>query len=399
MKYQKWVGRRLDDLRLPWEQFTILHPTIKKTNYRALRRYHKIKGENPMPHTPEHEPTAEDIAGRLTKTWEVSAFNRESGEWETATNHAYAYDESPEEWDQAVAAKITPSRKKIPERNHRRLFVFSDAQIDYRRIDGELHPIHDERVLRISQLICRDFQPDEIINTGDTVDLATLSRFDPDSDHFHRTLAPSFQRVHDMYAEYRANNPQAKITEVDSNHNTRLKKYMLNNGNPFYGFTRPGEDEDYPVNTYPYLANLKPLGVDWISGYGAAEYVYGEEYDTPPIIFKHGNTSVSRGSTAAKELNSETHVVRGHSHRAESMYRTNRAGHYMASIVVGVSCSIEGDVPGVHSAVDDNNQVVKKMQNWQQGVLLIRDYDGEYEFQHILIRDGKAHWEGREYNG
>lgn len=397
-KYQKWVGRRLDDLRLPWEQFQILHPSIKKTNYRALRRYHKINGDTPMP-TPESAPTPEKGEGRLVRTWEV-ARGTQDDEWDVVTLHSYDHTADGQSFDQATPAKITPSRKKIPERNHKRIFVFSDAQIDYRRLeDNTLSPIHDERVLRISQLICRDFQPDEIVNTGDTADLSALSRFDKDSDHFHRTLGPSFQRIHDMYAEYRANNPQARITEVDSNHNTRLKKYMLNNDNPFYGFRRPGEDDDYPVNTYPYLANLKPLDVQWISGYGNAEYIYGQEYDKPPIVFKHGTSAVSNGSTAHKELNSETHVVRGHSHRAESAYRTNRAGEYLASIVVGVSCSIDGDVPGVHSAIDDHNEVVKKKQPWQQGVVLIRDYDGDYTFEHILINDGVAYWDGKRYEG
>ena len=362
----------------------------------------KIKrGEVPMPPKPEKEPTMEDKAGRLKSTWEVAAFDRESNDWTTQTLHSYDHTLDNQIYDQAAPAKITPSRRKVPTRDHKTLFVFSDAQIDYRRTDdNELQPIHDERAIKVAHLICRDLQPDEIINCGDTIDLASLSRFEKDSDHFHRTLGPSFQRVHDMYAQFRADNPQAKITEVDSNHNTRLKKHMLKNNDPFYNFKRPGEpEEEYPVNTYPYLANLRHLGINWVSGYGAAEYVYGTEYDTPPIIFKHGNTSRSSGSTAVSELNSETHVVRGHSHRIESMYRTNRAGDYMASIVVGVLCSIDGDVPGVHSAIDDRNQVVKKKQNWQQGILVIRDYDGEYEFTHVPIRDGIALYNGKIYNG
>lgn len=305
------------------------------------------------------------------------------------------------EFVQAEAARITYSRRKPEKREHKRLYVFSDAQIDYRRLeDGTLDPIHDERALAVGRMICADIRPDEIINCGDTIDLSALSRFKLDSDHFYRTLGPSFQRVHDYYAELRADSPWARIIEVDSNHNTRLKDFMLKNAPSMYGLKQAGSaGDEYPVFTYPFLANLKPLGVEWVSGYGAAEYVYGLEYDTPPIVFKHGNSAVSNGSTAAKESkeNPETNVVRGHSHRTETTYRTTRAGHYLASVVVGASCKTTGEVPGYHTAVDDHNQVVPYQENWQTSVLIISDYEGKYSFEHVMIRDGVAYYDGKEY--
>jgi hypothetical protein len=174
---------------------------------------------------------------------------------------------------------------------------------------------------------------------------------------------------------------------------------MLKNAPTLYGFRRPGDEDEYPMFTYPYMANLGAVDVDWVSGYGSAEYVYGLEYDTPPIIFKHGNSAVNGGSTAAKESreNPETNVVRGHSHRVETAYRTTRAGNYLASVVVGAACRITGEVPSYHSAVDDNGNVVKFQENWQQGVMVIYDYDGEYQYDTILIRDGKANYNGKTY--
>jgi hypothetical protein len=300
----------------------------------------------------------------------------------------------------AVAANITPSRRKVPNRPYKTLFVFSDAQIDYRRIGEELVPIHDERAMRIARLICRDVQPETIVNLGDTVDLAALSRFKPDSDHFHRTLGPAFQRVHDMYAQLRSDNPKAKIIEVDSNHNKRLKDFVLGNMPQLYGVRQAGsEADDFPVMSYPHLANLKPLGVEWVSGYGAAEYVYGEDYDGPPIIFKHGTTMVSNGSTANKESkdNPETHVVRGHGHRLEKHTRTNRAGQYLTSLMIGAMAKNTGEVPSYHSGVSDMGEVVRYQENWQQSVLVIRDYAGYYQFDDIAIIDGRAFYNGREY--
>ena len=346
-----------------------------------------------------------DIARQFTEQgFHIGYIKNKDGEIEYTIPlpHAKTGKANLEEFTPAVPAQIHPSKRKPTERDHKILYVFSDAQIDYRRLqDGTLEPIHDERALSVGRMICKDLQPDEIINLGDTVDLAALSRFSPDSDHFHRTLGPSFQRVHDYYAELRADNPWAKITEVDSNHNTRLKNFVLKYAPSMYGLNRAGEEDEYPVLSYPFLANLGKLGVDWVSGYGAAEYVYGLEHDTPPIIFKHGNSAVSNGSTSAKESkeNPEVNVVRGHTHRMESHYRTTRKGNYLASVICGVMCRTTGEVPSYHSAVDDHGEVVKYQEDWQTGVLVIHDYDGDYQFDQIPIRNGRAFYNGKAYDG
>lgn len=303
---------------------------------------------------------------------------------------------------QADPVRITHRNVKPIERDYRLIVAFSDNQIDFRQIDGVYVPIHDERVMRVTRMICRHYMPDVIVNLGDTVDLAGLSRFQADSDHFQHSMNPAFNAVHTMYAELRADNPNARIAEVDSNHNTRLTKFMLRQAPELYGIRQAGAEHDYPVMTYPFLANLGALGVEWYSGYGAAEMVYGTEYDAPPIVFRHGNMVVSNGSTAAKESvqNPDVHVVRGHGHRAETHHRTTRAGNYLTSMMVGCSCRIDGHVPSYHSAVSDRGEPVKTQENWQQGIAVITDYmDGHYQFDHVLINDGVAYYEGKVFDG
>lgn len=382
--------------------------------YITTQRYRikkQIKeGKVMEPRNPETIPAEEQeqLVSTIEGWWEVVTANPEDPENPVVTRaHKYSTKTRPvvdptEQYLPATPARITPSRRKPAVRDHRTLVVISDAQIDYRRMeDGALEPIHDERAIRIAQMLCYDLQPDEIINLGDTVDLAALSRFKRDSDHFQRTLGPSFQRVHDMYAQFRADNPHAKITEVDSNHNTRLKDYFLKNAPDMYGIRRPGEESEYPMFTYPYMANLGHLGVDYVSGYGAAEYVYGTEYDKPPIVFKHGEIVASQASTAARESkqNPETHVVRGHGHRSERHTRTNRAGQYISSIQLGALCRTTGEVPSYHSAVDDRGKVVHHQEDWQQSLLVVHDYQGDYDFHDVYIRDGLAIYNGKLYSG
>lgn len=391
MKYRKRTKQQLDLLIADLEEYLKQNPHEDKHNLQELQRYHrKVRGM-------EQEP-------RLYKTWEVSAYDPKNQEWTTTTNHGYSYEQEGQQLSdfisQADPVKITPSKRKPAVRDHKIIVAFSDSQIDYRRIDGEDHPIHDERALEVVRLMCRSLQPDVIVNLGDTVDLAALSRFDKDSDHFDHSMQPAFNRVHRMYAELRADNPHARIVECDSNHNTRLKKFMLKNASQLYGLRQAGSEEEYPAMSYPFLANLRAVNVEWVSGYGAAEFVYGEEYGAPPIVFKHGMSSGTNVAGKESAQNPETHVVRGHTHRPEMAHRTMRNGHYLTYMVVGVTCSITGDVPSVYNAVDDRNQVVRNQERWQQGLAVITDYqDGTYQFDNVLIRDGVAKYNGRVYDG
>lgn len=338
---------------------------------------------------------------KLKNTWEVSAYDKREQSWTTALNHSWEQEEDSELFLPATPARITPSRRKPIERDYKSIFVFGDAQMDYRHVldhdtgKEELVPTHDERALTIARHMCRDLRPDTIVNLGDTVDLAALSRFKPDSDHFNRSLSPAFQRVHDMYAGLRADNPDSRIVEVDSNHNTRLKDFVLKNMPQMYGMKRAGSNDRFPVMTYPYLANLEPLGVEWVSGYGAAEFEYADD-----LAFIHGTMATAKASTAAKlaQANPDRNIVQGHAHRAETFHHTTRKGEQLGAYVVGAMCRTSGEVPGYHSAVDDLGQPVKYYENWQNSLMHIRDYDnGHYQFDHILINNGRSFYDGKEY--
>ena len=369
-----------------------------------LKRYYRKTGTmERLRDEPKEAPI-----GRLKNRWDVSAFNREAGEWTTTQNSSYEYlvdnSEIFADWKPATPARITPSRRKPIQRDHEVLLAFGDMQVDYRRIDDELIPIHDVAAINALKLLAKDLQPEELINLGDTVDLSGLSRFAKDSDHFYRTLGPSFQYVHDFYAQLRSDNPNAKITEIDSNHHKRLTDFVLKNMPDFYGVRQAGSTDDYPVFTYPYLTNLKHVGVDWVGGYGAAEYIRRDKDGNPKpdLAFIHGEFAVSSGSTAAKlsRANPDRNIVQGHKHSMESHYRTTRAGKYLGAMVVGALCRLDGAVPSYHSSIDTYGIPVHYQENWQNGAMVVEDYgEGNYQFNHIPIKDGKLFYKGKEYNG
>ena len=392
------------------------YPDYTKGTISGKQHYWKkkiLEGKIPMPPKPEQDPEIQQgqIApapvGRLYKTWETSAFNKETQEWEVTTNHGYEYspnlDEIAEVFEPAAPANITPTKRKRMERLGKQILVFGDSQIGYHRLYDEegndyLQPTHSEEALSILTQINADEQPDLVVNLSDTVDLAEFGRFDPQSDSFHRTLSPAFQRAHDLYAQLRADNPDTRLIEVDSNHTTRVHKNLMKKMPEMYGFTLPGED--YPLMSYYRLANLAPLDVEFIAGYGAAEYVHGEDYGNP-IIFKHGtHSSSSPGATVRKEAlqNPTVNVVRGHGHSFEQIQQTDRNGNILTYMQLGTTCETTGAVPSYHSAMDDFGRPVHRQENWQQQLLMISDFeDGTYNFNTIDIVNGIARFKGKEY--
>ena len=410
----------LDDELLKTTYYWMSWDVLRRTRNKYRTKARKVAS---MEKSPEHQPTPEldklrDLFQRSgIDPEDVQRVNRVNvyqgymknadGEFETVDLISAQYVPKQAGLDkadfisQADPVKIAPSRRKPINRDHKVIFCFSDNQIDYRQMDdGELVPTHDERLIQLARMMCKEYQPDTIVNLGDTADFAALSRFPNDSNHFNHSMRPAINRIHQMYAELRADNPQSKIVEVDSNHNDRLKKFILKNFPQAFDLRQAGEDSKYPIMSYPFLVNLEAVGVDWVGGYGAAEYLYGEEYDKPPIVFKHGKIVVSNGSTMAREasMNPETHVVRGHSHRMESFYRTTRNGQYLGYIMLGASCDTTGSVPSYHSAVNENGEIVRHQENWQNSFLIIEDYDGDYVFNHVPVVNGVVRFNGKEYH-
>jgi len=334
---------------------------------------------------------------KLNKTWEAGAYDKSKGEWVHTTLHSYEHYSDEPLW-QAERAQIRPSKAKPVERPYKSLLVFSDAQMGFRRVldydtkEYSLVPLHDERALQIAQMICKDLRPDEIINLGDTFDGAEFSRFKPDSTHFHNVTAPTMQAIHDFYAQLRADNPQAKITEVDSNHNLRIDKTVLDRIPQLANFTRPNENK--PMMVYEYMANLAFLNVDFISGYGAAEYEYKDD-----LAFIHGTlTGVNGIGNRLAKQNPDRNIVQGHNHRAERYIHTDRRGRQLGAFVVGALCRTDGAVPSFHNGVNHDNQPVHYQENWTQGLLHILDYNGYYQFDDITIHSGVAVYGGRVYD-
>lgn len=409
MDKTSWVGENLykllystdDELQLLFPKHTL--QGLKRTRRKYLEKIRK--GIIEMP-TRRDNPTPEKGEGRLTKTWEVARGNQ-NDEWDVITLHAYDHSTDLTQFDPIEPAKIRPTRAKRLQRMSRFILVYGDGQVDYRRIidpvtdEMKLIPLHNVPMHDIIKQFNAKFRPETTVNLGDFADMASLSRFDNDSDHFHKTLGPSLRYIHDFYAQLVTDNPDAHHVEVDSNHAVRPKKQVLKNIPALHDLVLPGDD--YPLMTYYRLANLGRLGIDFISGYGNAEFVYGEDQGIP-ILFKHGTHSSSNpGATVRKEAqeNPEVHVVRGHGHAHQEVRTTDRRGRQHFYMMLGSSCINNGPVPGYHSSVDDHNQpTTYHNRNHQNTFAMIEDFgNGHYNIDVITVENGRTFYRGEEYIG
>ena len=250
-----------------------------------------------------------------------------------------------------------------------RLLIVPDLQGGFRKFeDGVLEPTHSEEAVDVMLQIVRDLQPDRIVMNGDNLDFPTLSKHKQEH-YFKNTLQPAVNYVHQLLALMRAAAPNAKIVYLAGNHEQRLEDFIERRAPELYELVQAGSDER--VMTVPFLLNLKALGVEYISGYSAAEY-----YISDAVKIIHGTKAKSNTSTVAGLARTESEtVVQGHSHREEvAMYtrKRRRLGKTVGELIVAASfgtlASIKGRVPSYGSAVNDRGKPVDHVENWQNGL-------------------------------
>lgn len=295
---------------------------------------------------------------------------------------------------QAPPVKITPTKATRKSRKDTLIQDLPDIQYGWRKLpDGSLVPLHDQRAMDVALQISKELQPNHIVLGGDDLDFAELSRFDPDSRHFENTMQLALDGLFLFYAQLRAENPNARIHALEGNHN-RLTKFVLKNALKLHGIKRAGDIDEYPILTYPFLMRFNELEIEWYSGYPAnSVFIENTQY-------VHGKQVRSNGSSAflySKE--NDLNTVFHHIHRHESHTRTNTLGRYITAISFGCLADTGGAVPSYHNGVDDKGNVIGYYENWQNGTGLIHEY-GEYtQFQPIIIKDGSAQLDGKEYLG
>lgn len=280
---------------------------------------------------------------------------------------------------QARPTIIKATSRKQPTRKDTVTLCLGDAQIGYR---GD-EPFHDERAMELAQIAIRELQPDNIVFTGDMIDLPAMSRFEQRED-WAATTQRSIDRYHAFLAQTRANAPHATIAVVHGNHEARMDTFVRRDASALLGIKRANADRELSVLTLQYLVRYDELGIENVDGYPNAAYWLEDN-----LKVTHGTNVAKGGSNAAKYLREETETtIFGHTHRLEVAYKTLATRNGSKTIAAGSPgclARIDGAVPGFHYSVDNQNRTVLKAEDWQQGLLVIHHNPTSHDIHPIRI--------------
>lgn len=284
---------------------------------------------------------------------------------------------------QASPTVIKPTKRRKPTREDSLTVCMGDAQIGYR---GE-EPFHDETAMELALLAIHELQPDNIVLTGDMIDLPNMSRFEQRSDWQGNTQR-SIDRYHAFLAQLRANAPNAKIAVVHGNHEKRLDTMVRNDAAQLFGLKRANAERELAVLTLQYLVRYDDLGVESVDGYPNASYWLEDN-----LKVTHGTHTKKGGSNAARYLQTEDEsTIYGHSHRVELAYRTiaTRLGsRVIAAASPGCLARTDGSVPGARYSVDNQGTTVRRAEDWQNGLLIVRHSPEGHDIQPVHIQGGR----------
>lgn len=326
---------------------------------------------------------------RLVSTWEMMHKDNE-GEAHVTELHKYDHIAEDVDLDEALVRKaaptiIRPSRRAKATRPDTRTLVAGDAQIPY----------HDPRAVELFQRAVVEAQPDNIVFVGDMIDLPGQSKYQQHPEWANSTQA-AIDEYHNVLAQTRANAPDAKIYVIHGNHEKRLDDYVRRNAAEVLGLRRANLEKSLAVLTLQYLVRYDDLEVESVDG-----YPNGTLWLEDNLKFTHGTNTQRGGSNAARYLSTENETtIYGHSHRAELAYRTwaTRLGaRVVAAASPGALCMIDGTVPGVHRSVTAQGEVVKKAENWQQGLLIVDHNDRNHDITPSLITERGVIIDGKRF--
>jgi hypothetical protein len=278
--------------------------------------------------------------------------------------------------------------------------LLPDPQIGFRLIDEVLDPFHDDGAMDVALQVAAAHEHecgvDKMINLGDYLDLATMSRFIQEA-AFAQTMQPAVDRGYRFMAEQRATAPNADLVLIEGNHDRRLQNFITTNALAAFGLKQAQRPKSWPVLSLPHLLRLDEMDVTYIDAWPAGEYWVNQN-----LRCIHGNKVRSSGSTANAVVkdNPAISTVMGHIHRIETHYKTigTRNGPLRtAAISPGCLCRVDGAVPSVNGSTGLDGQPAVHWEDWQQGVGVVKYTDDRFFVTVHQIVDGATVVGGQEF--
>lgn len=242
-------------------------------------------------------------------------------------------------------------------------------------------PYQDDRALKLWFDVMKWFKPDVVDYLGDTSDQFCFSRFQlGTTQEFLKTLPPETQAADmlkwlqhsekdtaEFYAKTRKMRPNAEIFSALGNHDIRVFDYADR-------YLQENLSEVTPEN----LWGLDNLGIDYIYYDSAPKHRYGGLY------VHHGISAPAGSGDGVKTdmLNFGISLIRGHSHRLGTFYKTwELRNETLRGYEIGHMCQVDSD-----------GFKYTQLHNWQQGFAVGFVHNGEAHIQLVEINQNYEAW-------
>lgn len=314
---------------------------------------------------------------RLTRRTEWQGFYKDNeGEAHVVDMESKTFEPEIDKGDfirQAAPTIVKPTRRKRPTRSDSVTVAFGDAQI----------PFQDERAMNLALRAVEELQPDNVVLTGDMLDLPSLSRFEQRAEWAGR-MQEALDRYHLFLAEIRARHI-GRLAVVHGNHEERLPKFLRKDAAELIGIRRANSHE-LGVLTIQYLARYDDLNVESITGYPNGTFWLE---DNLQVI--HGTEAKRRGQSAARYLGEQAvSTIFGHDHRLQIAWQTQAVRDGKKDRVAaspGCLALTDGSVPGFHFTTSESGLVVPRAEDWQNGALAIFHNERNHDVQPLRMSE------------
>lgn len=233
---------------------------------------------------------------------------------------------------------------------------------------SDIHvPYHDQAALSVALAYTKEYCPDIIILNGDIIDFYGASSYRQDPIRID-TLQDELTEGKALLKKIRAEHPNAEIFYIEGNHETRLKRFLLDKAPALACLSCLSFDE---------LVGLKEFDIKFID--------YGQSIQLGDLEVTHGEI-VRKGagmSAKAHADKSGASILIGHTHRVGVICRTNKWGTHVA---------IENGHLGRNDFEYVNNP------DWQHGFTQVEYFDdGRFFTRSHIINNGSLVVDGVTY--
>ena len=286
----------------------------------------------------------------------------------------------------AVPARIDGP---IIESNHRRRTSEMPRRVVL--VGDQQAPYHDKGLHEIFCQFLDDYDPDEGVLIGDTIDFPDISRH-PNNPEKDCTVQDCIDSGYTILRQYREAAPDIEWMKLAGNHDERLRRYQIDKVERLYRLRRaqvPGEEPELPALDVGHLMRLDELDIQYIRPEG--DYEHTQVNLSAHLAARHGWIARKGSGTSALATLEQLgySIVVGHTHRQSLVHKTrhdiNGDTSTLAACETGCMCRIDG--LGYTVAPD-----------WQNGFATAEIWDdGTFKLDLATYVNGTLYYRDRQY--